>query len=194
MGAGKDQMACAVDEGAFLDGIGTPQQEDQMLAAFVQAADDGIGELFPAMSLMAAGLVGPDGEHGVEQQHALMCPTGEVAAGGDGRTGLLLDFLEDVLQGWGEGHAVIYRKAKAVGLTLVVIGVLSQYDHFYIVKGCGMKGIEDEAARRVAGSGGIFRTHKLYQLLEVGLLKLRRELCLPALFYLYVHIIYYNKV
>ena len=81
-----------------------------------------------------------------------------------------------------------------MGLVEIMIRVLTNNYHLHIVERAQVKGLENAFTRGVARTCSIFRTHKLYQLLEVGLLKLRRELCLPALFYLYVHIIYYNKV
>lgn len=69
-------------------------------------------------------------------------------------------------------------------LTGFMVGILTEYDDLHLVEGCVIEGVEDEAAGRVAWSGSIFSLNELYELFEVRLLKLKRELVLPALFYI----------
>lgn len=56
------------------NGITAPQQEDDAVATLREGLDGGVGEGFPAVALMAAGLVGTYREGGVEQQHPLVGP------------------------------------------------------------------------------------------------------------------------
>lgn len=73
-------MLAAVDECFLGDGIAAPEEEDEAAATAGELADGGIGEEFPSMTLMTAGLVGTDGEGGVEEQYPLLGPAAEVAA------------------------------------------------------------------------------------------------------------------
>jgi len=50
-----------------------------MIAAGRQRTYDSIGKHLPAPTLMARGLTGPDRERSVEQQHALLGPSRQIA-------------------------------------------------------------------------------------------------------------------
>ena len=74
MGGLEHEMALAVDERARALGVAAPEDKDETRALGIEMADDGVGELFPALSLMAAGLMGADGERSVEEEDALLGP------------------------------------------------------------------------------------------------------------------------
>ena len=187
MDALEDEVALAVDHVGLATGIASPEHIDQMLALACKGLDGGVGEVAPAQHGVAVGLVGPHRERGVEQQHALARPALQVAAGGHGSAHVLLYLLEDVLQRGREGHAVLHREAQAVSLAGLVVGVLADDDHLHLVEGAQVEGIEDEAARRIAGSSGVFLSHAFGQLCEIGFLKLALQVLLPCGLYLYVH-------
>ena len=90
-------MFAAVDEGTLLLCIGSPKDEDEVLALFGQAANGGIGKGLPTLALVRTGLMGLYGERGIEQQYALACPAGEVAIWGEGFAKVALYLLKDVL-------------------------------------------------------------------------------------------------
>ena len=166
--------------------VAAPQHVDQVLAAGGQCAYGGVGELLPAQRGVAVGLVGTDGQRGVEQQHALTGPPSQVARWRHGCARVVLYLLEDVLQRGRKGHAVLHREGESVGLSWLVVGVLTYDDHLHLVEGAQVEGIEDEASRRVACRGGILVAHGVGELLEVGLRELPLQLHLPRGFYLYV--------
>ena len=56
------------------DGIAAPEEEDDTRTLLAEGLDGGIGELLPAVLLVAACLMGTNGEGGVEQQHPLVGP------------------------------------------------------------------------------------------------------------------------
>ena len=131
------------------------------------------------MSAVAEGLVLADGEACVEQEDALPCPARQVAALRDGRTGLGLYLLEDVLKGRRELRSVLHAEAKAVRLSGSMIRVLPQDDDAHLVEGRRVEGIEDEAPGRVARAGGVLLAYELRQLGEVRLAKLLGKLRSP---------------
>ena len=60
-------MFALVHKGRLLLGIGTPEQEDDMVALVVDGADDGVGEFLPALPLMRGGAGLFHRQHAVEQ-------------------------------------------------------------------------------------------------------------------------------
>ena len=52
-----------------------------MFPLFGQGADGRIGEFLPTLALVRTGLMGTDGQRGIEQEYSLTGPTGKVPAG-----------------------------------------------------------------------------------------------------------------
>ena len=46
----QDEMLCLVDERSLAACVATPEQEDKMVAMFVEVFDGGFGENFPAFA------------------------------------------------------------------------------------------------------------------------------------------------
>lgn len=92
------QMAGGVDEGGFLLGIAAPEEEDGVGAVSVDDGDNGIGELLPSVVGVGVGLPLSHGEGCVEQQHALVRPAQQAAAGRDGCAGVVAYLAQDILQ------------------------------------------------------------------------------------------------
>ena len=162
-------------------GRGSPKQEDEPFPLPRQGFYDGIGEGFPPSARMAECLVGTDAEAGVEQEHSLPCPTGEVATLWYGSTRFRLYLLKDVPERWRKWYAVLNREAKSVCLPVAMVGVLPQDDHLNVVERCLVEGIEDEPCRRKALHGAILLADEVGQLPEVWLLKLGGEPGFPTL-------------
>ena len=94
----EDEILRLVNHVGLRTGIAAPKHVDKMFTLRGQCTDGRIGEGLPTQRRMAVGLMGTNGQRGVEQQHALFSPARQVAAQGDGCAEILLDFLEDVLQ------------------------------------------------------------------------------------------------
>ena len=78
--------------------IAAPEQKDHWLLPFIQQPDDRVGELFPAHAVMRICLPRTDGQRGIEQQDALLCPVRQIAGAAavvDAR--VVIDLLENVL-------------------------------------------------------------------------------------------------
>ena len=91
------QMFVPVDEGTLLLGISPPKDEHQVFPLFCQGTDGGIGKLFPTFPLVGPRLMGAYRQRGIEQQHPLVGPTGQITAGRDVGTQVAFYFLENVL-------------------------------------------------------------------------------------------------
>lgn len=131
-----------------------------MVAQMADRADDGIGESFPSLPCMRTSLMFADGECGVEHQHALLCPASQVAVLGHGLAGVGLQFLEDVAERRGNPNSVGHREAQSLSLSGLMIGVLSQHDHFYLLKGTYAKCREYVIGIGIAHVAGIFGLDK----------------------------------
>lgn len=97
-------------------------------AACSYEIDHALRETLPAAVGVAVGLVGADGQAGVEHQHAVFGPGGEEAAAVRGRSEGGVVVLEGFVhvfeggRGWGRGA---HGEGEAVGLVVVVVGVLT---------------------------------------------------------------------
>ena len=181
------QVAVAVDEGTFPLGVCSPKNEYQMLFFFSQYPYGCVGEGFPAMILVRTGLVGTYCQCSVQQEDALLCPAGQVAAGRHVGTDVTFDFLEDVDQrGW-KSYTVVYRKTEAVRLSRSVVWVLADDDDLHPVERTEVEGIEYQLSRRIYRALGILFPHEVGQCLEVFFFKFRLQALFPAFFYLNIH-------
>ena len=183
----EDEVALRVGDGALALGVTAPEHIDDALLAFGDGADHGVGEGLPAAACVRGRLVGADRQHGVQQQHALLGPAVEVARGGDGRSGVVGDLLEDILQRRREGNAVRHREAEAVGLPGAVVGVLPDDDHLQTVERAFVESPEDVAAARVDASRGVFLPDEIGQGDEIGFLEFGSQQLFPVGCDLYIH-------
>ena len=177
----EDMVAGGIYELCLASGRCSPKQEDEPFPIPRQGFYDGIGEGFPPSARMAEGLVCTDAEAGVEQEHSLPCPTGEVATLWYGSARLRLYLLKDIPERRRKGNAVLNGEAKSVCLPVAMVRVLPQDDHLNVVERRLVEGIEDEPCRRKALHGAILLADEVSQLPEVWLLKLGGELEIPAL-------------
>ena len=99
------QVFAAIDEHFLLASEAAPEHKNQAFPLIGQAADDGIREGLPADFLVRPRLIAFYREHGVEQEHALFRPVGQVAVAGDGNAQVFFQFLVDILQRWRDADA-----------------------------------------------------------------------------------------
>jgi len=137
------EVALGVDLLHALAGGGAPGHEDDAACALGgHEVDDALGEAFPAAVGVAVCLVGAHGEAGVEHEHAAVGPGGEEAGvfGGRRKGGVvLLEAGVHVLEGGRGGGWCPDGEGEAVGLVVVVVGVLADDDDLDGVEG-GMSG------------------------------------------------------
>lgn len=177
-----------VDKAALTPCIGTPEHKDNVLALVRDGLDDRVGEVLPAEAGVARRLVLQYGEDCIEEEDALPCPVGEVSRGTlDAEVVLYL--LKDVEErGWwrctlGDGEA------ESVGLTGVVVGVLTEDNDLYLVERCLVEGTEEVAWRRIHCFTliEIVGPYPLGKGLKLGGREVVSERRLPTLVYLHLH-------
>ena len=131
------------DHGLFLARGAAPKNEGQRLFAFVQERDNLIRENFPAMSAMGIRLMFADGQHGVQEQYALVCPRFQTAVVRDSAAEIGGKLLEDVDERRRRRDARLYGKAQPVRLPRSVVWVLPEDDDFCVGVACKVQGIKD---------------------------------------------------
>lgn len=129
--------------------------------------DYGIGELFPALFLMGAGLIGLYGECGIQEQHSLSGPVVQIAGFWHIYFEIFGNFFVNILQRWGKGYVFIHGEAKTIGLPGTVIGVLAEDHHFYIFKRTEFESAENIFPFRIDFAGGIFFFDELDEIFKV---------------------------
>jgi len=183
------QIMLLVDHIGFAAGITAPEHIHQVLTMLRQRLNSGIGKLLPPQLRMTVGLMGTNRERSIEQQHALLSPTGEIARCGDRRTKVGLYLFKDILQRGRKLDTVLNREAQSVCLSWLVIGVLADNHHFHLVERTKVKGIEYQFAWGIARGSLILLSHSLSKLRKVRLFKLATKVSLPRFLYLYCHIL-----
>mmetsp|Transcript_11027 Transcript_11027/g.68032 ORF Transcript_11027/g.68032 Transcript_11027/m.68032 type:complete len:217 (-) Transcript_11027:431-1081(-) len=103
----------------------SPEQEDHPLAFLGDSADGRIGEFFPSLLGMGIGFSGSHREHGVEQEHPLLRPRGEIAMAPGTNSQVIVDLFVDVLQRWRDSLSSWHGKGESHGLSWSVIRILS---------------------------------------------------------------------
>ena len=182
-------MLCIVYQRLLGNGVAAPKEEDETAALLAEGRYGGIGKGLPTVVLVAAGLMGTDGEGGVEEQHTLLGPAAEVAAGdGDAGAEVGVDFLDDVDQRRRHLDALRHRETEPHGLARLMVGVLAKDDNFHAVERCMIEGRENEASRRIASVLLPLGDEELLQLGEVRCLKLRLQHLIPTGIYFNCHV------
>ena len=185
------EMARGVYQRCLAAGITAPKYEHEIVAVSIECLDGGVGKLLPSATLVTGCLMRPYGQCGIEQQHTLLCPTGEVSGHRYRHSKVLFYLLKDILQRWGKRHSVAYRETQTVCLSWLMVWVLTYNDHLHLVKRTKFESIEDELSWGISCGSGIFITHKFDEIDEILFLKLIAYVLSPGLFYLYVHIACY---
>src|SRR6056297_3973870 len=120
------QMAVAVDAVPLALRLTAPEHEYRRSLAAVDNLDDAVRESLPAFSLVRAGLAALYREHGVEQQHTVVCPRLQAAVARDNEAEVIVQFLEDIDQRRRNPDARADREAQPVRLARPMIGILTE--------------------------------------------------------------------
>ena len=89
---------------------------------------DCVREDLPAEALMARSLPGLHSQTAVEQKHPPLCPRTQIAAVRRRNAAVSLQLRENIPQRRRQLHAGFYRKRQSIGLSRLMIRILSQ-DH-----------------------------------------------------------------
>ena len=113
------------------------------------------------------------GEHGVEQQYALVCPLGESSIVWNVAATVFVKFLINIdKRGWNL-YLWPNRETQAVSLSRFMVGVLPENDGLYFRKRGKSECIEDIIGRWIDLMGVVFFVDRFIQLCVIRLGKLR---------------------
>ena len=154
-----------------------------MFAAVVERGNNMIGKCFPAQCGMGMRLAGAHGQHGVEQQHALLGPVLQIAVVGRTEAGnILRQLFVDIQQRGGNGNALAHGKCQSVCLLRAVVWVLPENHRTYLAELGGTESVEYVGGRRIDGlSGQAFLSYAVDDMLKIGLLLFRTDGLVPGL-------------
>lgn len=93
--------------------------------------------------------MGADGEARIQEEDSLVRPVFKIAALRNGNSQIVVQFLEDVYERRGRFDAVGNREAQPVGLSRVVVRVLSDDDRLDLIDGAFVEGGENLGAGRI---------------------------------------------
>ena len=131
--------------------------------------------------MMRIRLMLADGQHRVEQQHALIRPRLEAAVVRHLAAEVRFQFLEDVEQGWRRLHAGQYGEREAMRLSRAMIRVLSEDDHLRVCIARIVKGVEDRVHVRIHVVRPVLLNQELPELAIIRFLELRIEELRPII-------------
>ncbi len=154
MGRGESVVSFLVDEFALPLRIFPPEEEHDPRAAIGDLADDAVCELLPALVSMRSGLAGGDGQHRVQEQHALLGPAGEIAAHRRCQPKVGLKLTEDVLKRRRRLDARRNREAEPHRLTGTVVGILAEDDDANVIEGGAIQRLEHVVGPGVEAARG----------------------------------------
>lgn len=176
----KDGVRGVCDKRRFRLGVAAPEYKRSRLRALVQQADNGVGELFPALAAVRISLPAAHGEHGVQHKHALLCPVGKLAMVRGSYAEVALKLFKNILQRGRWRNAAFHGKAKPVCLTFAVVGVLPDDDRLDVFIRRIFQRIENIIHRGVNGVMRIFIFQKFAKLQVIIRVKFVSQQSVPA--------------
>ena len=148
--SGENQVAAiGRDEHLLFNGKTAPEQKDEVLANLRKTLDNRVRELLPANACVACRHVGAHRERCVQKQNSLVRPAFQVSVGRWRDAEVVVEFLENVDEGWRRLNAKWHREAKPVSLARIVVRVLSDDDCFDFIDGAIVEGCKNLRSGRV---------------------------------------------
>lgn len=157
----QDQMLRIIQHALLTLCRASPQDEYDRSVLAVQGHDCCIREFFPADTAMGICLMGSNRKYGIQHQNSLLRPLCQTAMAGYGTSQVFMQFLVYVDQGRRDFHTLFYGKAEAVGLSVIVVGILPQNYHFDILQRSQVKCIKNVICRRKYLPGPVLLIHGL---------------------------------
>ena len=77
--------------------------------------------------------MGAYGQHRIQHKDALLGPLRQASMFWDGASKIIMKFLIDIHQGWRGLHTLFHGKAQPMGLSIVMVGILSQNHYLYFM-------------------------------------------------------------
>lgn len=138
----QDQMFTGVYQGTFRFGITSPQHKYQVLPLVAQSLYHGIGKSLPAVVAVRTRFISPHGKYRIHGKNTLFDPTVEITRCRYRLIQILMNLPEYILQRRRYRHTIGHRKTNAVILSGCGIGILPEYDDFYLLERASIENIE----------------------------------------------------
>ena len=158
-----------------------PEDKHHRAVDLIQYPDRRIRERLPADAVMAVCLMCPHGQHGVQHQHALIRPLFKIPVIRNRAAEVVMQLLIDVHEGWRDGHLRLHRKAEPMGLSRLVVRILSEDHHLHLFQRSEGKSIENILCRRIDRLRFIFLIDGMIQLFIVRLAEFRLQRLQPVI-------------
>gem|GEM_PF-4330933 len=168
------------DDPRLLPRIRAPKEEHDRRRLFIELRDHAVGEDLPAHPLVAVGLMLADGQHGVQHQHALLRPIGQLAVTRIDEADVIRELFEDVFERRRRLHPALNGKAETVRLAGAVVGILAD-DHGFAVFERGIaERVEDIVHIRIDHPRAVFVRKERTQLQVIILFEFFGEDRIPV--------------
>ena len=127
----QDQMAGIVQHFLLRLCRFTPENKYNGPVLFIQDTDCRIGKLFPANAPMGVCRMCPHRQYCVQHQYPLLRPFDQITVIRNITPQIIMKFLVNIDQRRRNINLRLYGKTESVGLSVSMVGILSQYYHLY---------------------------------------------------------------
>lgn len=178
VGRTQNQVFLLIDERALRLSKFSPEEKNDMIPFRREYTYDRISKYFPSFFSMWCGYSPFYGQDCIEHEYPLFCPVREISLS-PSDTEVIREFFQYVLQTRLRRWTVRYRKRQTHSGSGCVIGVLTEYNHFYPIERSHIKGTKNIFPFWKTPCTEIGSSHEWCQLLPVGLFKFSCESMLP---------------
>ena len=138
----------------------SPEHVDNGAVLGIHGLQDRVCELLPAVTPVGIGLVGADRQDSVQKEDSLSGPFDQISVVRHITAYIIMKLFVDIYKRRRCRTAGPHREAHAVGLSLAVIGILSQDHNTDTAERSLMEGIEKILSGRIYRIGPVFILYK----------------------------------
>lgn len=151
MHVAQNQVLSLVNIHGFLVSFLAPEHKDNAFRVPRYRLNDILCQVFPPLLLMRVGLPSSDGQDRIQQEHALRCPSGQVAVEGSGACEVYICVIDESmvygLQTRRRSCLPRHTERHPHGLVVLDVGVLAHDHDFEVRVRRLLKRVEDQVLR-----------------------------------------------
>jgi len=182
----EDDMFFCIDERFLFLSVTSPEEEDKEITFFRKGMNDRVSKRLPSLPSMWHRLSSADSERCVQEENALLSPTGEITIFWTWDAEISLDFLKYIHEWWRISDSLLHRKRETVCLPRTMIRILPEYDDFYLLKGCFIQRCKNIFWMRIDSlSREYLIFYELREFSKIRFFKFSWQCSFPAFFYFY---------
>ena len=178
MGWWEYNMLISIDERLFSNSIITPEEEDDSLFFLRNNTYDAISKNLPSSIFMRCRFPLSYRENTIEKEDSLLCPISEISMYAF-YTCIWFDLFEDITETRLSFRTIRDRKRESHSGSSRMIGILPEYDDFYLLEVSRIECSKYIIAFRKTSSRRIFFFYKLCKTLPIWLIKFGRKHIIP---------------